>query len=192
MQNILSYNLFSCNTAAAKRLRLLYTYLAQKGCLSTIQQQQQPRYKGPTYEASKHYEFSTDLKCLYVVVTRARSRLLLYEEDEEVSNTLQDFLQLCSTGISSSSSSSSPAVCSSSVSSHGSASSSSSLVSVQTLQPQLLQFLQQESSSDEWRDTGAALFHEGKFERAEVNADGLAMLQGLAGQQALLQSGQLL
>jgi hypothetical protein len=98
-----------------------------------------------------------------VVVTRARSRLLLYEENEEVSTTLRDFLQLFS-----SSDSSSSAVRSSSVSSHGSASSSSGLVSVQSLQPQLLQFLQQESSSDEWRDTGAALFHEGKFERAEV------------------------
>ena len=72
----MAYNLFSSSPAAAKRLRLLYTYLAGKGCLST-QQQLQPRYKGPSYDPSRHYEFSTDLKSLYVVVTFIHSLLHL-------------------------------------------------------------------------------------------------------------------
>jgi hypothetical protein len=106
LQNILAYNLFSSCPAAAKRLRLLYTFLLAKGCLSKEQQQQQQqRFSGPAYEASRHFEFSTDLKSLYVVVTRARSELLLYEDDEEVFNTLQDFLQLCRNHSSSSSNS---------------------------------------------------------------------------------------
>lgn len=97
-----------------------------------------------------------------MVVTRARSRLLLFEESEEASTALQDFFQLCNSDNSSSSGSSMSA----------SSSSGSSLVAVKPLEPQLLYFLQQESSSDEWRDTGTALFNEAKYERAEVRTAG--------------------
>jgi hypothetical protein len=88
-----------------------------------------------------------------VVVTRARSELLLYEDDEEVFHTLQDFLQLCRIN-SSSSSSAEPA--------------GAALVHVAKLDPRQLMVFQQESSKDEWSGVGAELFSEGKFERAEV------------------------
>jgi hypothetical protein len=154
----LVYNLFSSCPAAAKRLRLLYTFLADKGCLSK-QQQQQPRFNGPAYEASRHFEFNTDLKSLYVAVTWARRELLLYEDDEEVSQTLQDFLQLCRNGSSSSSSSSTGAA--------GSAA-AAGLANVSPLDPKQLLVFAQESSKEEWSSVGAELFSEGKFERAEV------------------------
>jgi len=185
-QNILSYNLFSCSAAAAKRLRLLYSYLSAKGCL-TSQQQQHPRYKGPTYEPSKHFEFNTDLKSLYVVVTRARSRLLLYEQEEDVHMVLQDFLQLCpgsnAAGSSSGSGSSSNAGGSSSgsggSSNAGGSSSgsggSSSLVAVRQLEPQMLQVFQQASTNEEWFATGEMFFHEGKFQHAEVSSGSVSL-----------------
>lgn len=182
-QNILSYNLFSCSAPAARRLRLLYTYLSAKGCLST-QQERQPRYNSPAYDAAKHYEFNTDLKNLYVVVTRARSRLLVYEQDEEVNTTLQDFLQLCkSSQLSMCLDGSSPAGCST-----GTSTSASGLVEVWPLAPGLLAFLQQENSNsaDEWYKTGAELFAEAKFERAEVSTAGAKHREAWVGDQCHL------
>lgn len=168
-QNILAYNLFSSCPSAAQRLRLLYTYLASADCL-TDAQLHEPRYNRPAFDPVKHVEFNTDLKNLYVVVTRARCRLLLHEENREVQIALQDFFQLCRRGSSSGG-----------VSGRGSGvaeggggggvaggSDSGGLVQVQGLESGLLECLQKESSSEEWRRVGEELFLEGKYERAEV------------------------
>lgn len=164
VQNVILHNLFSCNAAAAKRLRLLYTYLADKECLSRWQLQQ-PRFKGPVYDAAKHYEFNSDLKCFYVGVTRARSKLIMYESDMEVNNILQDFMQLTS---------SSPGPAHSSRSSvHAyvvsTPATTASLVEVSQLRPELMNKLQLASTKEEWAQMGFELFSMGKFERAEVS-----------------------
>lgn len=91
---------------------------------------------------------------MYVAVTRARSRLLVYEGSEEAAGVLLDFLQLCSAA--------------------------GELVQVQPVSGDVLRSLQQEGSPAaarrQWVQTGTALFHEGRFERAEVSTSGEAPL----------------
>lgn len=178
LQNVIAYNLFSSCPAAARRLRLLYTFLDRAGCLPPSLAIQ-PRYKRPAFNAAKHFEFDLDLKYLYVVATRARSWLLLYEEQEEVHNVLHDFTRLCgargtSSGSTSSTSSNSGGGGSSVSGGDADVLQEQGLLEVRALHQDLLGCLQRESSREDWQRIGEELFHEQKYERAEVRLAGCA------------------
>lgn len=122
------------------------------------------------FNPSKHFEFNTDVKGLYVCITRARSKLMMYEESEEACRVLQDFLQLCRrTPAADRMQGMGNAAAGLLASGAGGGGAPGSLVSVCGLSAELLHVLRASSSNEEWRRAGEELYWERKYERAEVS-----------------------
>ncbi len=78
MQDVLVFNFFSDSPSAAK-WRTLYGYMAEQGLL-TPAQAASPRYAAPVFDAKRHAALRTELKQLYVLLTRAKTSLLIFED----------------------------------------------------------------------------------------------------------------
>ncbi|XBI58341.1 hypothetical protein VPH35_039580 [Triticum aestivum] len=131
-QDVLLYNFFG-SSPLRNKWRVLYGYMKDKDIMSHSEE-----ISHPGFDRSKHYLLCSELKQLYVAITRTRQRLWICENTEDYCRPMFDYWKkLC-------------------------------LVEVRLLDSSLIQAMQTGSSSDDWRLRGTKLFNEGQFEMATM------------------------
>ncbi|KAM3389467.1 hypothetical protein ACQJBY_011549 [Aegilops geniculata] len=131
-QDVLLYNFFG-SSPLRNKWRVLYGYMKDKDIISHSEE-----ISHPGFDRSKHYLLCSELKQLYVAITRTRQRLWICENTEDYCRPMFDYWKkLC-------------------------------LVEVRLLDSSLIQAMQTGSSSDDWRLRGTKLFNEGQFEMATM------------------------
>lgn len=75
-QDVLVYNVFT-DLGLGNKWRILYTYMRGNDLLPAACDS---RFASPAFDAIKHSQLGPALKKLYVMLTRAKSRLLIYDE----------------------------------------------------------------------------------------------------------------
>ncbi|KAK3222752.1 hypothetical protein Dsin_009777 [Dipteronia sinensis] len=131
-QDVLLYNFFSSSTLKDK-WRVIYEYMKEQDLLDS----NSPRCF-PSFDEAKHSILCSELKQLYVGITRTRQRLWIWENMEELSKPMFDLWK------------------------------KKSLVQVRQLDESLAQVMQVASSPEEWRSQGIKLFHEHNYEMATM------------------------
>ncbi|KAI9170204.1 hypothetical protein LWI28_024307 [Acer negundo] len=131
-QDVLLYNFFGSSTLKNK-WRVIYEYMKEQDLLDS----NSPRCF-PSFDEAKHSILCSELKQLYVGITRTRQRLWIWENMEEFSKPMFDLWK------------------------------KKSLVQVRQLDDSLAQAMQVASSSEEWRSQGIKLFHEHNYEMATM------------------------
>ncbi|KAK0573500.1 hypothetical protein LWI29_008983 [Acer saccharum] len=131
-QDVLLYNFFSSSTLKDK-WRVIYEYMKEQDLLDS----NSPRFF-PSFDEAKHSILCSELKQLYVGITRTRQRLWIWENMEELSKPMFDLWK------------------------------KKSLVQVRQLDDSLAQAMQVASSLEEWRSQGIKLFHEHNYEMATM------------------------
>ncbi|XP_048557044.1 TPR and ankyrin repeat-containing protein 1-like [Triticum urartu] len=113
-QDVLLYNFFG-SSPLRNKWRVLYGYMKDKDIISHSKE-----ISHPSFDRSKHYLLCSDLKQLYVAITRTRQRLWICENTEDYYRPMFDYWKkLC-------------------------------LVEVRLLDSSLIQAMQTGSSSDDW------------------------------------------
>ncbi|XBI94504.1 hypothetical protein VPH35_031130 [Triticum aestivum] len=131
-QDVLLYNFFG-SSPLRNKWRVLYGYMKDKDIISHSEE-----ISHPGFDRSKHYLLCSELKQLYVAITRTRQRLWICENTKDYCRPMFDYWKkLC-------------------------------LVEVRLLDSSLIQAMQTGSSSDDWRLRGTKLFNEGQFEMATM------------------------
>ncbi|CAM0902999.1 unnamed protein product [Alopecurus aequalis] len=131
-QDVLLYNFFG-SSPLRNKWRVLYGYMKDKEIIADSEE-----ISHPDFERSKHYLLCSELKQLYVAITRTRQRLWICENTDDYCRPMFDhWKKLC-------------------------------LVEVRLLDSSLIQAMQTGSSSDDWRLRGTKLFNEGQFEMATM------------------------
>ncbi|PIA31055.1 hypothetical protein AQUCO_05300110v1 [Aquilegia coerulea] len=131
-QDVLLYNFFG-TSPLKKQWRVVYEYMNEHNLLDPTSPQ-----SFPSFDEAKHTILCSELKQLYVAITRTRQRLWICENIEEFSKPIFDYWKnLC-------------------------------LVQTRQLDDSLAQAMQVASSDDEWRSRGIKLFNEGNFEMATM------------------------
>ncbi|KAI5011133.1 hypothetical protein ZWY2020_013270 [Hordeum vulgare] len=131
-QDVLLYNFFG-SSPLRNKWRVLYGYMKDKDIIAHSEE-----ISHPGFDRTKHYLLCSELKQLYVAVTRTRQRLWICENTENYCRPMFDYWKkLC-------------------------------LVEVRLLDSSLIQAMQTGSSSDDWRIRGTKLFNEGQFEMATM------------------------
>ncbi|XP_051116744.1 uncharacterized protein LOC127241644 [Andrographis paniculata] len=131
-QDVLLYNFFS-SSPLRNQWKVVYEFLKERELLDD----DSPK-SFPSFSQSRHNLLCSELKQLYVAITRTRQRLWICENTEEVSKPLLDYWKkLC-------------------------------LVQVKKLDPSLAQAMQKVSSAEEWKSQGMKLFMENNFEVASI------------------------
>ncbi|OVA06987.1 UvrD-like Helicase [Macleaya cordata] len=130
-QDVLLYNFFG-SSPLKNHWRVLYGYMKEQNLLDS-------EHKSfPRFSKAKHKILCSELKQLYVAITRTRQRLWICENIEEFSKPIFDYWKkLC-------------------------------LVQVRELDESLAQAMQVASSKEEWSSRGIKLFNEGYFEMATM------------------------
>ncbi|KAI9169144.1 hypothetical protein LWI28_007641 [Acer negundo] len=131
-QDVLLYNFFSSSTLKNK-WRVLYEYMKEQDLLDS----NSPRFF-PSFDEAKHSILCSELKQLYVGITRTRQRLWIWENIEELSKPMFDLWK------------------------------KKSLVQVRQLDESLAQAMQVASNPEEWRSQGIKLYHEHNYEMATM------------------------
>ncbi|TXG56681.1 hypothetical protein EZV62_017994 [Acer yangbiense] len=131
-QDVLLYNFFGSSTLKNK-WRVIYEYMKEQDLLDS----NSPRCF-PSFDEAKHSILCSELKQLYVGITRTRQRLWIWENMEEFSKPMFDLWKKMS------------------------------LVQVRKLDDSLAQAMQVASNSEEWRSQGIKLFHEHNYEMATM------------------------
>ncbi|TXG56710.1 hypothetical protein EZV62_018023 [Acer yangbiense] len=131
-QDVLLYNFFSSSTLKDK-WRVIYEYMKEQDLLDS----NSPRFF-PSFDEAKHSILCSELKQLYVGITRTSQRLWIWENMEELSKPMFDLWK------------------------------KKSLVQVRQLDDSLAQAMQVASSLEEWRSQGIKLFHEHNYEMATM------------------------
>ncbi|KAK2635965.1 hypothetical protein Ddye_030757 [Dipteronia dyeriana] len=131
-KDVLLYNFFSSSTLKDK-WRVIYEYMKEQDLLAS----NSPRFF-PSFDEAKHSILCSELKQLYVGITRTRQRLWIWENMEELSKPMFDLWK------------------------------KKSLVQVRQLDDSLAQAMQVASSLEEWRSQGIKLFHEHNYEMATM------------------------
>ncbi|XP_073153825.1 uncharacterized protein [Henckelia pumila] len=131
-EDVLLYNFFG-SSPLGSQWRVLYEFLMQKD----------PFYPNfpksfPSFSPSKHSIMCSELKQLYVAITRTRQRLWICENDAELSKPMFDYWQ----GL--------------------------GLVQVRKLDDSLALEMQRASSPEEWESRGIKLFWEKHYEMATM------------------------
>ncbi|KAK1551636.1 hypothetical protein Q3G72_001719 [Acer saccharum] len=129
-QDVLLYNFFGTSTLKMK-WRVIYEYMKEQDLLDS------PR-SFPSFDGDKHSILCSELKQLYVAITRTRQRLWIWENMEELSKPMFDLWK------------------------------KKSLIQVRQLDDSLAQAMQVASSPEEWRSQGIKLFHEHNDEMATM------------------------
>ncbi|CAO2036355.1 unnamed protein product [Urochloa humidicola] len=130
-QDVLLYNFFS-SSPLRNRWRVVYDYMESKDVIASEQ------ISHPGFDRNKHYLLCSELKQLYVAITRTRQRLWICENTDDYCQPMFDYWKkLC-------------------------------IVEVRLLDSSLIQAMQTGSSADDWRLRGTKLFNEGQFEMATM------------------------
>ncbi|KAL3635023.1 hypothetical protein CASFOL_022077 [Castilleja foliolosa] len=130
-QDVLLYNFFG-SSPLGNQWRAVYEFLQEKDLLDVDSQ------SFPTFSQSKHNILCSELKQLYVAITRTRQRLWICENNKELSKPMLDYWKrLC-------------------------------LVQVRKIDDSLAAAMQRASSPDEWKSQGIKLFWEKNYEMATL------------------------
>ncbi|BFG15998.1 hypothetical protein CerSpe_022720 [Prunus speciosa] len=131
-QDVLLYNFFG-SSPLKNQWRVIYDYMKERDLLdSTLP-------KGfPSFNEARHNILCSELKQLYVAVTRTRQRLWVCENVEELSKPMFDYWK------------------------------KKCLVQVRQLDDSLAQAMQVASSPEEWKSRGIKLYHEHNYEMATM------------------------
>ncbi|KAK6146301.1 hypothetical protein DH2020_020170 [Rehmannia glutinosa] len=131
-QDVLLYNFFG-SSPLSNQWRVIYEFLKEKDLLDT----NSPK-SFPSFSQSKHNILCSELKQLYVAITRTRQRLWICENNEELSKPMLDYWRrLC-------------------------------LVQVRKIDDSLAEAMQRASSPEEWKSQGIKLFWEKNYEMATL------------------------
>ncbi|KAM0823294.1 hypothetical protein ACQ4PT_070967 [Festuca glaucescens] len=131
-QDVLLYNFFG-SSPLKNKWRVLYGYMEDKDIIA-----QSEEISHPGFDRSKHHLLCSELKQLYVAITRTRQRLWICENTDDYCRPMFDYWKkLC-------------------------------LVEVRLLDSSLVQAMRTGSSTDDWRLRGSKLFNEGQFEMATM------------------------
>ncbi|XP_051116894.1 uncharacterized protein LOC127241743 [Andrographis paniculata] len=131
-QDVLLYNFFG-SSPLRNQWRVVYEFLNERELLDA----ESPK-SFPNFSQSRHNLLCSELKQLYVAITRTRQRLWICENIEEISKPMLDYWKkLC-------------------------------LVQVRKLDHSLAQAMQRASSAEEWKSQGIKLFMEKNFEVASM------------------------
>ncbi|XP_038877003.1 uncharacterized protein LOC120069339 isoform X2 [Benincasa hispida] len=131
-QDVLLYNFFG-SSPLKNKWRVIYNYMEELGKLDSSLHQSIPRFS-----KSKHNVLCSELKQLYVAVTRTRQRLWFCEDTREHSEPLFDYWK------------------------------GKCVVQVQELNDSLAQSMLASSSKEDWRSQGFKLYHEGNYKMATM------------------------
>ncbi|KDO57816.1 hypothetical protein CISIN_1g000038mg [Citrus sinensis] len=131
-QDVLLYNFFG-TSPLKNQWRVVYEYMKEQALLDSTS----PR-SFPSFNEAKHNVLCSELKQLYVAITRTRQRLWIWENMEEFSKPMFDYWK------------------------------KKSLVQVRQLDDSLAQAMQVASSSEEWKSRGIKLFCEHNYEMATI------------------------
>ncbi|KAL6532142.1 hypothetical protein OROGR_014112 [Orobanche gracilis] len=127
--DVLLYNFFG-SSPLSNQWRVVYEFLKEKDLLDASS----PSF--PTFSQSKHNILCSELKQLYVAITRTRQRLWICENNEDLSKPMFDYWRrLC-------------------------------LVQVRKIDDSLAEAMQRASSPEEWKSQGIKLFWEKNYEMA--------------------------
>ncbi|CAM0876418.1 unnamed protein product [Alopecurus aequalis] len=131
-QDVLLYNFFG-SSPLRNKWRVLYGYMKDKDIIAHSEE-----ISHPDFDRSKHYLLCSELKQLYVAITRTRQRLWICENTDDYCRPMFHYWKKLG------------------------------LVEVRLLDSSLIQAMQTGSSSDDWRLRGTQLFNEGQFEMATM------------------------
>ncbi|KAI3893034.1 hypothetical protein MKW92_025987 [Papaver armeniacum] len=130
-QDVLLYNFFGTSPLKSQ-WRVVYGYMKEQNLLDSND------VKFPKFSKAKHQILCSELKLLYVAITRTRQRLWICENIDDFSKAMFDYWKkLC-------------------------------LVQVRELDESLVQAMQVISSKEEWSSRGIKLLNEGNFEMATM------------------------
>ncbi|WOL05870.1 hypothetical protein Cni_G14601 [Canna indica] len=130
-QDVLLYNFFG--ESRFKKWRIIYEYMKKQGVLDPSISR-----SCPSFEPEQHNILCSELKQLYVAITRTKQRLWICENSDEYSKPMFDYWKkLC-------------------------------LIQVRHLDSSLAQSMKAASSSDDWKQRGIKLFNEKNFELAAM------------------------
>ncbi|XP_010246017.1 PREDICTED: uncharacterized protein LOC104589402 [Nelumbo nucifera] len=131
-QDVLLYNFFG-TSPLKNQWRVIYKYMKEQDMLDST-----GPISFPNFDTTKHNILCSELKQLYVAITRTRQRLWICENIEEFSKPIFDYWKkMC-------------------------------LVQVRQLDESLAQAMQVASSKEEWSLRGIKLFNEGNYEMATM------------------------
>ncbi|KAG8369518.1 hypothetical protein BUALT_Bualt14G0021900 [Buddleja alternifolia] len=131
-QDVLLYNFFG-SSHMSNQWRVVYEFLKEKDLLDA----NSPK-SFPSFSQSRHNILCSELKQLYVAVTRTRQRLWIWENNEELSKPMFEYWKrLC-------------------------------LVQVRKIDDCLAKAMQRASSPEEWKSQGIKLFWEKNYEMASM------------------------
>lgn len=129
-EDVLIFDFFSSSTLGS-RWRVAYQYVAERlagGCDESY----------PAFDLKKHMLLSAELKELYVLATRAKQRLLIYDTDADLARPVSEILLR------------------------------SSLVRKEPLGARTLESFAVSSTSDQWLERGSELFKRELFQQAQA------------------------
>ena len=89
MQNVLIHRFFS---RSPQKWRLIYEYMDHCGMLDD-QQRKSAEYKYPTFNPQDHGLMCSELKALYVLITRTKHCVLFYEDNHDTACPVLDLWQ---------------------------------------------------------------------------------------------------
>ncbi|KAI4357246.1 hypothetical protein L6164_001207 [Bauhinia variegata] len=131
-QDVLLYNFFG-SSPLKNRWRVIYQFMNEQNLLDSTAPKSYP-----SFSDSKHNVLCSELKQLYVAVTRTRQRLWICENNEDFSRPMFDYwIKKC-------------------------------LVQVKQLDDSLAQAMKVASSPEEWKSRGKKLYHQNNFEMATM------------------------
>ncbi|MCL7045377.1 hypothetical protein MKW94_013410, partial [Papaver nudicaule] len=130
-QDVLLYNFFG-TSPLKNQWRVVYGYMKQQNLFSSVEQ------KFPNFSKAKHKLLCSELKQLYVAITRTRQRLWICENVDEFSKPMYEYWK------------------------------EKSLVQVRELDESLAQAMKVASSKEEWLSRGIKLFNERNYEMATM------------------------
>ncbi|KAJ4710301.1 UvrD-like Helicase, ATP-binding domain, P-loop containing nucleoside triphosphate hydrolase [Melia azedarach] len=131
-QDVLLYNFFG-SSPLKNQWRVIYEYMKEQDLLDSTSPGSFPRF-----DEAKHNVLCSELKQLYVAITRTRQRLWVWENIEELSKPMFDYWK------------------------------KKLLVQVRQLDDSLVQEMQVASSPQEWKSRGIKLFYEHNYEMATM------------------------
>ncbi|XP_061990633.1 uncharacterized protein LOC133709044 [Rosa rugosa] len=131
-QDVLLYKYFG-SSPIINEWRLIYNYMKEHDLLDPTL----PK-PFPTFDRAKHNFLCSELKQLYVAISRTRKRLWIYEDMEGLCNPMFDYWI------------------------------KKSLVQVRQLDDSFVENMKVSSSSEEWKSRGMKLYHERNYEMATM------------------------
>ncbi|TKW14788.1 hypothetical protein SEVIR_5G190200v4 [Setaria viridis] len=131
-EDVLIYNLFS-SSPLRNKWRVIYGYMKENGTIALPEKISYPKFDG-----NKHFLLCSELKLLYVAVTRTRQRLWICEDKNDSCHPIFDYWKKLR------------------------------LVQVRQLNSLRSEEMEKKSSTDDWRLRGIKLFNERQFGMASM------------------------